>query len=182
MMMKSKCPLRLHTVAAPHLRAGLLPHGLDARLSVDDRGTSALELALIAPLLVSLLLGMVHFSSQEVHRMQMTNAVRAGLQYASVRKPVFGENNDLTPINEAVKTAAPAAALVHRTVSSTLYYECSDGSPVDLQDTCSTGHRSAYVEIVMTDTFFPPLSRLVVKAVPLEAKETMRVSGTIRLN
>ena len=176
MKMKSKRPLGLYTVAAPRLCAEPSHHWMDARLSVDDHGTSALELAVIAPLLVLLLLGMVHFSSVEVHRMQMTNAVRAGLQYASVRKPVFGENTDLTPINEAVKMAAPAVAAGRRNVSSNLSYKCSDGSPVDVQNTCSTGHRSAYLEIVITDQFSPPLSHLVAKTVPL------RASGMIRLN
>lgn len=173
-MRKSKRPIRPGAVAAPHLHAGPSPRGISPRLSVDERGTTALELALIAPLLVLLLLGMVHFGSVEVHRMQMTNAVRAGLQYASVRKPVFGEDTDLTSIDKAVETAAPASD--HRSVSSKLYYECSNGLPVDSRNTCSTGHRSAYLEIDMTDTFSPPLSHLVVKTVPL------RASGTIRLN
>jgi Flp pilus assembly protein TadG len=168
-MMKLKRPLGPRAVAAP---AGPSSHRMDARLTRDDRGASAVELALIAPLLVLLLLGMVHFASVEVHRMQMTNAVRAGLQYASVRKP-SGENAE-TLISEAVETAAPVAD--GRSVSSRLYCECPGGSQISCEDACSTGHRSAYVEIVMTDTFSPPLSHLAVKTVTLAAR------GTIRLN
>jgi Flp pilus assembly protein TadG len=148
---------------------------MDGRLTRDDRGTTAVELALIAPLLVLLLLGMVHFASVEVHRMQMTNAVRAGLQYASVRKPLFGKDPDLTLISKAVEAAAPALSAANRIVSPQLYY-CSDGRREGSQDPCSTSHRSAYIEIVMIDKFFPPLSHLAVKPVLLQ------VTGTIRLN
>lgn len=164
-MMKAARLLKARAVAAPELPS----HRMDAGLIRDDRGASAVELALIAPFLVLLLLGMVHFAWVEVHRMQMTNAVRAGLQYASVRMS-FSEKD----IKEAVETAAPVAD--DRSVSSRLYYECSGGSSVDSQNNCSTGRRLTYVEIVMTDAFSPPLSHLAVKTVSLE------VRGTIRLN
>jgi Flp pilus assembly protein TadG len=165
-MITPKRPLKPRAVAAP---PGPPPHRMSARLTRDDRGASAVELALIAPLLVLLLLGMVHFAWVEVHRMQMTNAVRAGLQYASVRMSLSEKD-----INEAVKAAAPAAD--DRNLSSEPYYECSDGSSVGAQNTCSTGRRLTYVKIDMTDTFSPPLSHLAVKTVSL------RVTGTIRLN
>lgn len=147
-----------------------------SRLRCDGRGASAIELALVAPLFVGLLLGTVHFGSVSVHRMQMANAVRAGLQYASVRKPVLGENTDLSSINEAVKTASTDASTSDRSVVSSFYCECADGTPISCQDGCSTGNRSVFIGIVMTESFSPLVGIANTKTIALTA------SGTIRIN
>jgi Flp pilus assembly protein TadG len=176
MMINTKFPLM---IAFRRLSPALCTRWTGSRLSCDDRGASAVELALIAPLLVGLLLGTVHYGSVSVHRMQMANAVRAGLQYASVRKPILGEDTDLSPINEAVEIAAPAASKSDRSVESSLYCECSDGTAIsceDTEDTCATGNRSVFIGIIMTESFSPAVGIASTKAVSLTA------SGTIRIN
>jgi Flp pilus assembly protein TadG len=160
----------------PALLAHWIARWIGSRLTCNDRGAGAVELALVAPLLVGLLLGTVHYGSVAVHRMQMANAVRAGLQYASVRKPVLGEDTDLSPITDAVKTAAPAAGKSDRSVVSSLYCECSDGTPISCQDTCATGNRSVFVRIVITESFSPLVGLADAKTTPL------RATGTIRIN
>lgn len=146
------------------------------RLGSDERGAGAVELALIAPLLVGLLLGTVHFGSVAVHRMQMANAVRAGLQYASVRKPALGENTDLTPINTAVESAAPAATNSDRSIVSSLYCECSDGTPTSCENSCETGNRSVFIGIVMTESYASPLKMSGAATI------TLKATGSIRVN
>lgn len=146
------------------------------RLGSDERGAGAVELALIAPLLVGLLMGTVHFGSVAVHRMQMANAVRAGLQYASVRKPALGESTDFTSINMAVESAAPAASNSDRSVVSSLYCECSDGTPTSCENSCETGNRSVFIGIVMTESYAPPLNMADTTTMILKA------TGSIRIN
>jgi Flp pilus assembly protein TadG len=173
MMIDTKCRLKIAFAGvptAPCIRWRF------SRLARNDRGASAVELALIAPLLTLLLIGTMQYGSVSVHRMQMANAVRAGLQYASVRKPILGEDTDLSPIIEAVEIAAPAASKSDRSVISNLYCECSDGTAISCQDSCATGNRSVFIGIVITESFAPLLGFERGKTIPLQA------SGLIRIN
>lgn len=112
------------------------------------RGIAAVEWAMIASFLFLVILGGVDYAMVAHHKMQMANAVRAGVQYATVRKPV---QQDTTGIEEAVSTAAPADESGTRVISVTFACRCPDGTPVDCSDPCPSGEREAHVSVLMQE-------------------------------
>lgn len=142
-------------------------------LAACDRGISAVEFGLIMPFLLVLLLGLMDFGAAGIHRMQMANSVRAGLQYAMVRRPVEG---DLSGIEAAVDKAAPEAE-GPRTRTVTLYCQCPDGTAAACTATCATGDRSSYVSIVMQEQY-----RMILGLPFADNRITMRTEGAVQLN
>lgn len=53
---------------------------------VDDRGASALEFAIVVPILLTLLLGMIEFGFVFQAQLALTHAAREGARLASVNK------------------------------------------------------------------------------------------------
>lgn len=140
----------------------------------DDGGMSAVEFGLVAPILITLLLGVMHYGSVALHRMQMANAVRAGLQYATIRKPV---QEDLSQILSAVAASAPAQTTDSRTIAAAMFCECSDGTSVSCSGTCTTGERAAFLSIEMNEDYEPPIGFLGTNRIV-----TLQSQAAIRLN
>ncbi len=144
------------------------------RFAREDGGTVSIEWALISPIFVMLLIGVLEFGSGALHKMQMANAVRAGLQYATVRKPIQG---DTTAIRDAVIATAPANATGTRSVTVTMFCLCPDGSTVDCDGTCATGERSSFISIGMSEEFKPILSLPFTPA-----RHSYVTTGVVQLN
>lgn len=150
------------------------PLGAARRLVRADGGSVSVEWALVAPIFVLLLVGVMEFSSGALHKMQMANAVRAGLQYATVRKPIQG---DTTQIRDAVAATAPEDKTGTRMITVTMFCLCPDGSAVDCTGTCSGGDRSSFVSIGMSEEFEPIMS------LPFSpARHNYTTTGVIQLN
>lgn len=144
------------------------------RFAREDGGTVSVEWALISPIFVMLLVGVLEFGSGALHKMQMANAVRAGLQYATVRKPIQG---DTTQVRDAVVATAPANATGTRTITVTMFCLCPNGTAVDCNGTCATGERSSYISIGMSEEFEPILS------LPFSpARHSYVTTGIVQLN
>lgn len=93
------------------------------RLGADRRGVSAVEVALVLPLLALALCGVLEFGLNVYNRQQLQAAVQTGMQYA-LRNP-----NDTAGIMSAVSSALPANAGVE--VSTPTYAcECNDGGQI----------------------------------------------------
>ena len=120
------------------------PKGAPRRFLRDRSGVAAVELALATPFLVLLAVGVVDFGLAWNQQMALSNAVRAGAQYAIVRKPVQA---DVDKIIAAVEATAPAGAEV--TTKVKFYCECPGNSdPVDCSTNCGGGvERQSFVEI-----------------------------------
>lgn len=104
------------------------------RLSADCRGVSAIETALVLPMLVLLLCGGLEFGLNVYNRQQLQGAVQAGMQYA-LRNP-----NDTNGIMSAVSMALPNNAGV--VVSTPTYVcECNNGTQISCAPlgTCQSG-------------------------------------------
>jgi Flp pilus assembly protein TadG len=139
-----------------------------------DRGVSAVEWAMIAPIVMVLLLGVMDFGAAAIHKMQMANSVRAGLQYATVRKPIQG---DLTQIQTAIDTAAPPDETGTRDVTVTLYCQCPDGSAIACTSSCAGGDRSSNVSIVIQEDY------QMMLGLPFAGSNlTLRAEGAVQLN
>lgn len=93
------------------------------RLRVDRRGVSAIEAALVLPLLALALCGVLEFGLNVYNRQQLQAAVQSGMQYA-LHNP-----NDTAGIMSAVSLALPASAGV---VVNTPTYACECNNGVSI--------------------------------------------------
>ncbi len=161
-----------------------------ASLARERRGTVSVEVAMTMTVFSVLLIGMVDFGLAYSRQMEMSNAVRAGTQYALVRPPSLAANagsipgiTSLDDIRNATLTAAyflkadPGSTAL---TASALCY-CPDGSSVDCAAAsggalpCSD--RETYIEVDLT------LPYDLLFAYPGVGKSiTLNASNTIRLN
>lgn len=97
--------------------------GVDPR---DDRGTAAIEFALVLPFLVLLLLGIVEFGMMFGDQLALTHAAREGARLASVGKydaaTVIARAYPVTPTITTVPNPVSAAKR-GESVTVTLAYE-----------------------------------------------------------
>ena len=117
-----------------------------------EGGVVSVELAFIAPVLGFLILGLVDFGETISRKMQLANAVRAGTQYALVRKPVQG---DVSQITASVQSTAPADATGTRTITTTFYCECPDATVITCDNSCpGNAERKSYISIVLEEDYW----------------------------
>ncbi|MCJ9428595.1 TadE/TadG family type IV pilus assembly protein [Kordiimonas marina] len=127
-------------------------------LGRNEKGSITVETALIMLVIIFMALGVLDYGLAYSRNLELANAVRAGMQYALVRKPVDG---DYSAIISAVNTAAPVVtAGSDRQVTANMFCACPDGSSIDCtgtngQDlTCTDGSlRGAYLEIKLKETY-----------------------------
>jgi Flp pilus assembly protein TadG len=157
-----------HPRQAPQTRSRL------ARLVCDEEGAIAVEWALVAGFLGFLFLGAFNYGTAALHKMEMANAVRAGLQYAVVRKPIQG---DTSQISNTVQTAAPTDQTGTRAITVTMFCQCSDGSSASCDGSCASGDPRTYISIQMQEGY-DTLIRMPFS----DQRLTFKVAGTVRLN
>ena len=121
------------------------------------RASVTVEGAMVATVLGSLLLGTIDFGLAFRRQAQLENAVRAGTQYAMVRRPQQG---DVEPIRTAVFQTAPFAEGTPGTALDVDFYcECPDGTPAQCSAAggaalCSGGvERHAFVRVRLSESF-----------------------------
>lgn len=151
------------------------PRALAARLTRDEAGAIAVEWALVVGFLGILFLGAFNYGTAALHKMEMANAVRAGLQYAVVRKPIQG---DTSQISNTVQTAAPKDKTGTRAINVTMFCRCSDGSSTSCNGNCSSGEqRQTYISIQMQEDY-----DTLIKMPFADHRINFSVAGTVRLN
>ncbi len=129
----------------------LRPYRAARRFLDATRGVVSVELAFIAPILGFLIVGLVDFGETINRKTQLANAVRAGTQYALVRKPVQG---DLTQITQAVVNTAPPDQSGTRSITTTFYCECPDGTTISCDTTCAgEEERRSYITIALQEDY-----------------------------
>lgn len=89
----------------------------------SDRGSVAVEFALVLPVLVMLIMGIVEFGHAYNAQITLTNAAREGVRVMAI-------TNTLTPAREAAKQAA--ATLTPALQNTDITFLASDGT-----STCS---------------------------------------------
>ena len=137
----------------------------------DERGNSFIEMALVTPLLASLLIGMVDISRAV--------SAKVTLEQAAQRAVEKLQATDFKTSNSAdVEADAEAAAGDGSTATVNAWLECDhDGVHLDYDSgTCPTGsYYARYVQVTVTNTFTPIFgSRFFPGA---NANGTVNVSG-----
>ena len=114
-----------------------------------DRGQALAEMAIIAPLLVLLMIGLVEIGRYAHFSILVSNAARAGVQY--------GAQNLVTAADRpGMQTAATADAqnLGAISANASFFCTCADGATSTCLPTdCTTSHRLVYVQVDTTGTF-----------------------------
>jgi Flp pilus assembly protein TadG len=140
----------------------------------DEEGAIAVEWALVAGFLGLLILGAFNYGTAALHKMEMANAVRAGLQYAVVRKPIQG---DTSQIVNTVQTAAPTDKTGTRAVTVSMFCRCNDGSSSSCTGNCTSGDPQTFISILMTEDYYS-----LIKLPFASQKMSFQINGTVQLN
>lgn len=160
------------------------------RFGSDRKGVVTVELAILATVLSLMAIGVLDFSLAYVRQSEMSNAVRAGTQFALVRRPSLGPSAteqdsivSLATIRQAVVNSASflQADPGEELLSAGVFCQCPDGLSVPctteagVASPCST--KQTFLEITLVDQYRPIFS---YPAIP----ETIRLVAqqSIRLN
>ena len=100
------------------------------------------EFALVAPVLLLLLAGVLDYSLALRTAIAVTDAARAGAEYGSVSA---ANAADIAGMQTAAHNAVPN--LTGMTATAVRSCKCSNGSAVSCTGTCASGPMSIYVEV-----------------------------------
>jgi len=124
-----------------------------ASILADERGASLIELALVAPLLAGLLMGMVDISRGYSEKLQLEQAAQRSIERVMQQKISSG---DMIGTLEA--EAANAAGVPVASADGDSWLECSsDGVSWarTTSSTCSTTYYARYVSVSVAKSFTP---------------------------
>ncbi|MBL8665053.1 MAG: pilus assembly protein [Candidatus Odyssella sp.] len=142
---------------------------LDA-LRIGNRGTFAIEHALVMPCLLLLLSGAIDLGYALTQSSSLSGAARAGAQFA-MRFP-----SDADGIKDVVtKTLDYDPATL--TVTSKLACECENGTAVACTDTCGGAAPLAFVTVSVSKTYASPLPTAMMLGIT-----TLSGSAVMRAN
>lgn len=145
-------------------------------LANADDGSALAEIAIISPMLVLLLIGLIEVGRFGNFAILAGNAARAGVQYGAQNTTAAADLGGMqtTALNDAQNISG-------LTATASNYCECADGSASSCLPTdCSTTHRIMYVQVVTTGTMpsltnYPGLPA-VLRTITVHGKAVMRVA------
>ena len=118
----------------------------------NERGSALIEFALIAPVTLLLLAGVLNYGMALRTATAVANAARVGAQFGAKSS---ASATDTSGIRSAAVNSAPT--LSGMTVTSSASCQCPDGSSVSCTGTCVSGKKLMYVKVTVTaasTTFF----------------------------
>ncbi|GAC1521569.1 MAG: hypothetical protein NVS2B3_17740 [Vulcanimicrobiaceae bacterium] len=134
------------------------------RLVRADDGSSIVELALIAPLLLLLAVGTIEIGTYAYDSIEVANAARAAVQYGAQgsTSSVPATYLDTPGIIAAAKADAKQVTLTKPTAGDVTTYFTCDGAPgtqYAVTPTCAAGDRvDTYLRVVAAGNFTPFLT------------------------
>lgn len=132
-------------------------HGVWRLLRADLSGVSAVEFALIAPVLLVMVLGMADLGRYYFSKMEVMGAVRAGAQYV-ILHGYDGSASATTAVTSVIQNATSAGSGIAVDGVSQVCI-CSDGanpSPNTCAGTCNAGETLwEYAQISASYSFTP---------------------------
>lgn len=121
-----------------------------ARLARDDRGASLVELALVAPIMASLLIGMVDLSRAYSHKLKLEQAAQRAIEKVQQYQTATSTYGTLRA------EAAAAAGVPSGNVTIDYWLECNGVRAATYESVCSSGQVYArWVQVDVTGTFTP---------------------------
>ena len=136
-----------------HRRIAGRRHVVLSQLWKDTTGVTAVEFAIIAPVMVLMFICMADLGIGVYTDMQVNNAAQYGTEYA------LAKGYDSTAISSAVRSST---SLSSANVSPTQFCGCPSGSGIvsnSCNATCSDGSKSGtFVQVAVSDTYVTMLS------------------------
>jgi Flp pilus assembly protein TadG len=134
------------------------------QLGRDERGASLIELALVAPFLATLVLGVVDLSNGYSAKLQLEQAAQR-----TIEKAMQAEKNEINGLNvtyyQTLKAEGATAAGVDQSAVTVKYWlECNGVNQntsastmdADYDKVCNTGQAYArYISVAITKTYTP---------------------------
>jgi Flp pilus assembly protein TadG len=121
-----------------------------ARLARDDRGASIIELALVAPVLASLLIGMVDLSRAYSYKLKLEQAAQRAIEKVQAYQASTNTYGTLQA------EAAAAAGVPTSNVTIDYWLECDGARQADYDTSCSGGQTyGRWVSVTVEGTFTP---------------------------
>lgn len=119
----------------------------------SDDGSSAIELAILLPVLLLMMLGAIDLGSAYARKMELANAAKSGVHYALVNKPI---QRDLTQVIASVNTNLASSANGTTAVSASFTCKC-DGVGFTCGNSCgAAGYVSTFVTVAVSETYVVP--------------------------
>jgi Flp pilus assembly protein TadG len=109
-------------------------------LNIGRAGNIAVEFALIAPVALLMLVGTAEYGTAVYDRLQLSSALRAGIQYATLASV---STDAVEQVVMDALTSDPALV----TVTAQKICECPDGTETACDQTCSDGTRRTFMRI-----------------------------------
>jgi Flp pilus assembly protein TadG len=120
------------------------------RLAKDDRGASIIELALVAPILASLLIGMVDLSRAYSHKLMLEQAAQRAIEKVQQYQSTTSTYGTLQA------EAAAAAGVPASNVTIDFWLECDGTRATNYNSVCANGQTyGRWVTVEITGTFSP---------------------------
>lgn len=128
-----------------------------AHIGREERGTSVIEMALVAPLFATFLIGMVDLSRAYSFRLGLEQVVQRSIE----KVMQYQENTSTyaTLVNESVSAANAAgySDVTSGDVTVDFWLECNSIRQPDYDNTCSSGQTYARFITVSVESNFRPL-------------------------
>lgn len=119
-------------------------------LARDERGASIIELALVAPILATLLIGMVDLSRAYSHKLQLEQAAQRAIE------KIQQYQSSTSTYGTLQAEAAAAAGVPTSDVVIDFWLECDGTRAGNYNSVCATGQTyGRWVSVDITGTFTP---------------------------
>lgn len=160
------------------------------RLSRAQEGSVIVEFTIYGVILTALLIGVLDFGLAYSREMSMTNAVRAGTQFALVRHPGVGPDATVSDasisvqqIRDSVVDATPFLSSDPGTtqLAVDVICDCDDGSQVSCVSAQSTPG-SCKVDAVFVEVQFNVPYDLTLKLPGMNGQLNLSTDHTVRIN
>jgi Flp pilus assembly protein TadG len=145
-------------------------------IPLDERGNSFVEMALVLPVLVTLLLGTVDISRAVSTQLQLEQAAQRSIELVQ-------RSNYSTTLNSTLQSEATTAAGSGSTATVSAWLECNNNSTqLDYDSgTCSSGQISArYVRVRVQSSFSPLFGAGFFPGANADGTVTMTGSAFVR--
>jgi len=120
------------------------------RLMRDRRGVATVELALLAQILATMVIGIVDISSDFVRKLVLEQAAQRAIE--KVMQTTVDTTVDMTIVNEA----SAAANVPLDQVSIDFWLECNDVREASYDTECDQDEKEArYIELTIVDKYTP---------------------------
>jgi Flp pilus assembly protein TadG len=121
-----------------------------ARLARDDRGASIIELALVAPVLASLLIGMVDLSRAYSYKLKLEQAAQRAIE------KVQAYQTSTSTYGTLQSEAAAAAGVPTSNVTIDYWLECDGTRAASYESVCAGGQTyGRWISVTVQGTFTP---------------------------